>query len=59
MGNKVSIHLILSIVAYLVMKLYPMDVKNTFLNKKLDKEIYMDQSTNSVVSRQKHKVFEP
>ena len=38
-----SIRLILAIVTHLDLKLYQMDVKAAFLNRKLDEEIYMDQ----------------
>lgn len=37
------IHLILAIVAHLGLELYQMDVKTTFLNRKLDEKIYMEQ----------------
>lgn len=37
-----TIRLILAIVAYLDLKFYQIDVKMTFLNDKLDKEIYMN-----------------
>ena len=36
-----SIHLILTIMAYMDLKLHQMDVKMAFLNRKLDKEIYI------------------
>ena len=38
-----SIRLILPIVSHLDSELYQMDIKTTFLNGKLDEEIYMDQ----------------
>lgn len=52
------IHLTLTIVVYLDVKLYQIDVKTTFLNRKLDDEIYMDQPTSFVVEDEKHKVCE-
>ena len=48
----VSIHLILAIVANLEFELYQMDVKTSFLNGKLDEEIYMDQPQGFVTKGQ-------
>ena len=38
-----SIRLIMATIEHLDLKLFQMDVKTTFLNGELDKEIYMDQ----------------
>ena len=51
-----SIRLILAIVAQLDLELYQMDVKTTFLNGKLDEEIYMDQPLGFKAKGQEHKV---
>jgi hypothetical protein len=44
----VSTHLILAIVAILDSELHQINVKTTFLNKKLDKKIYMNQQIVSL-----------
>ena len=51
-----SIRLILVIVAQLDLELYHMDVKTSFLNGELDKEIYMTQPMVFEVKGQKRKV---
>ena len=48
--------LILAIVAHMDLELYQMDVKTTFLNEKLDEEIYMDQPLYFESKRQERKV---
>ena len=51
-----SIRLILAIVAYLDLELHKMDVKTTFLNGELEKEIYMEQPVGFIVKGQEQKV---
>lgn len=51
-----SIRLILAMVTGLDLKLHQMDVKTTFLNGKLDEEIYMQQSVGFVEKGQEDKV---
>lgn len=53
----VSIYLILAIVAYLDLELYQNGVKKTFLNGKLDEEIYTNQLKDFVVKGQEHKLY--
>ena len=57
MVRFVSIRLILAIVAHLDLELFQMDVKTTFLNGELDKEIYMDQPIGFEVKEQGRKVY--
>ena len=42
-SKKDSLHIILALVAHLDLELKQMDVKTTFLNGKLDEEVYMKQ----------------
>ena len=51
-----SIRLLLAIVACLDLELHQIDVKTTFLNGELNKEIYMEQSVGFVVKGQEKKV---
>ena len=51
-----SVHLILSIVTYIDLELYQMDVKTVFLNEKLNEEIYMDQPLGFETKGQECKV---
>jgi hypothetical protein len=51
-----SVHLILSIVTYIDLELYQMDVKTVFLNEKLNEEIYMDQPLGYETKGQECKV---
>ena len=53
----VSIRLFLDIVAHLDLELFQMDVKTTFLNGELDKEIYMDQPIGFEIKEQGRKVY--
>lgn len=52
----VSICIILTILGYLGLELYQMDIKATFLNRELDKEIYMQQSKDFMVKSWEWKV---
>ena len=51
-----SICLILAIVASMNLKLHQINVKTTFLNGKLDEEIYMEQLVGFVIQGQELKV---
>ena len=51
-----SIHVLFAIAAIHDFIIHQMDVKTTFLNGDLEKEIYMDQPEGFVVPRQEHKV---
>ena len=53
-----SIRLIMAIIEHLDLKLFQMDVKTTFLNGELDKEIYMDQPIHFEVEWQRRKVYQ-
>ena len=52
-----SIRLILAIVAYMDLELHQMDVKMTFFNRELDKEIYMEQPIGFIFKGQKRKLY--
>ena len=54
--NFASIRLILAIVAWIVLKLYQMDVKTIFLNGKLNEEIYINQHLGFELKGQERKV---
>ena len=54
--NLTSIQLLLAIVARLDLELHQIDVKTTFLNGELNKEIYMEQSVGFIVKGQEKKV---
>ena len=51
-----SIRLLLAIVACLDLELHQIDVKTTFINGELNKEIYMEQPVCFVVEGQEKKV---
>ena len=42
-SNKDSLRVVMTLVAHYVLELYQMDVKTTFLDDDLDKEVYMNQ----------------
>ena len=50
------IFLILAIVAHMDLELHQMDVKTTFLNGELNKEIYMEQLVGFIIQGQDRKV---
>ena len=52
---SIKVLIVLALVHNLVM--HHMDVKTTFLNGKLEEEIYMDQSEGRMVPRDEKKVF--
>jgi len=51
-----SVHLILAIVASLGLELHQMDVKTTFLNGKLNEEIFMEQPQGFIEKGQENEV---
>lgn len=48
-----SICLILALVAHMDLKLYQMDVKTAFLNRRLKEEIYMEQPKSFITKGKK------
>ena len=55
-SSKDSFRVIMTIVAHLDLDLHHMDVKTTFLNGDLDKEVYMVKPTGCVEVRKEHLV---
>lgn len=51
------IRLSLKLVANLDLELYQIDVRIAFLNRKLEKKIYTEQSAGFIMTCQEHKVY--
>ena len=59
MSTKNSLRIIMAIVAHFDLELHHMDVRTTFLNKDLVKDVYMSQPIGFEEVGKKHMVCKP